>query len=284
MLEILTTVTFKTMLSLSSHHITDLYVLTDDAIPKISKPRGGRPTILSDSEFITILIWNMLTVQQKTLKSMYRWMILYHQKEFPHLPKYNGFLIHCHRITPMLHQLLTQSLCTDSPLRFMDSTIIPVCKQVRVNSHKVAKGIAQFGKNHQGWHYGFKLHTSVDTRGRLCGLALTPANVYDAQMMPKILNDRTRIAVGDSHYGASVMRAHIWETYGTIIIAPPHFKQKKKMMTHWQHLLLTMRPKIESVFDYLKEHLHFVTSFPRSVKGYLLHYLRILLGYQLLVM
>jgi hypothetical protein len=103
-------------------------------------------------------------------------------------------------------------------------------------------------------------------------------------MIPHILNEDTRVAVGDSHYGASVMRQHIWETYGTIIVAPPHFKQKKKVMANWQHLLLMMRPKIESVFDYLKEHLHFVSSFPRSVKGYLFHYLRILLGYQIMML
>ncbi len=272
------------MLSLLPHHITDLYVLVDDTIPKISRPHGGRPTILSDSELVTVLVWNVLTVRQKTLKDMHKWISLYHLRDFPSLPKYPAFVQHCHRVAPLLHQLLTRVLSSESPLRFMDSTMVPVCRQVRADSHKVAKGIAQFGKNHQGWHFGFKLHASVDTHGRFCGLVLTPANVYDAQMMPKILDEHTRVAVGDSHYGASVMRQHIWETYGTIVIAPPHFKQKKKVMARWQHLLLMARPKIESVFDYLKEHMYFVTSFPRSVKGYLFHYLRILLGYQLMVL
>lgn len=271
------------MLSLQSHHITDLYVLIDDALPSPFKPSGGRPTLLSDSELITILTWNMLAVRQHKLKDIHAWLIMYHHKEFPHFPKYSAFVDHCHRVMPLLYQLLAQLLCADSSLRFMDSTMIPVCKLARADNHKVALGIAQFGKNHQGWHYGFKLHASIDAKGRLCGVALTPANIYDAQMIPKILNDRTRVAVGDSHYGASVMRQYVWETYGTIIVAPPHFKQKKKIMTAWQYFLLKMRPKIESVFDYLKEHLHLVSSFPRSVKGYLLHYLRILLGYQLLV-
>jgi len=27
--------------------------------------------------------------------------------------------------------------------------------------------MATFGRNHQGWHYGFKLHVSVDLEGRL---------------------------------------------------------------------------------------------------------------------
>lgn len=207
---------------------------------------------------------------------------MYHLSDFPCIPKYSGFIDHCHRIIPLLYSLLEYFLADQAPLRFMDSTMLEVCKLVRVDSHKVARDVARFGKNHQGWHYGFKLHASIDGKGRLCGLALTPANVYDAQMMPNILNEYANIAVGDTLYGAKVMRGKIWEQYGTIIIAPPHPKQKTRIMNWWQRVLLTARPKIESVFDYLKEHMGIVTSFPRSVNGYLLHYLRILLGYQLM--
>ena len=101
--------------------------------------------------------------------------------------------------------LLQQLLCGDAPIKFVDSTMLPVCKLERSSFHKVARSIAEYGKNHQGWHYGFKLHASITARGELCSIALTPANVYDAQMMPRILNKHTKIAVGDSHYGAKVM-------------------------------------------------------------------------------
>jgi len=102
--------------------------------------------------------------------------------------------------------------------------------------------------------------------------------------MPWLLNEHVKIAVGDTLYGARVMREYIHETYGTIVIAPPHPKQKRKLLAGWQLFLLNYRPKIESALDYLKNYLHLVTSFPRSVKGYLLHYVRILLGYQLLAL
>lgn len=272
------------MLCIQKHHIIDLYCLVDDIVLDDVKPGGGRPTILSNSELVTILIWNTLAVKQKTLKDIHKWILLYHQKDFPRMPSYSAFVDHCHKIAPHLYFVLQQFLTTNAKLRFMDSTMIPVCKKVRANTHKVAKNIAKFGKNHQGWHYGFKLHASIDSRGRLSGIALTPANIHDAQMMPKILNEHADIAVGDGAYTARVMQKQIWEKYGTMIISPPHPKQNKKIMATWQHLLLTMRPKIEAVFDYLKEHLHFVTSFPRSMKGYLLHYLRILLGYQLMML
>jgi hypothetical protein len=271
------------MLSLQSHRITDLYCAVDDMLLKTANAKGGRPSVLCNSEVITILAWNTLVVKQKTIKDIYQWVTRYHQQEFPKMPNYQSFVAHCHRVIPDIGYVLESLLKTTAYVRIMDSTMIPVCKKYRADSHKVAKDVAKFGKNHQGWHYGFKLHASIDLHGRLCAVALTPANQYDAQMMTHILNENTKVAVGDGGYTARVMREIIWKMYGTMVIAPPHVKQKHKIASEWQMNMLQTRPKIESVFDFLKEHLHLVTSFARSVKGYLFHYLRILLGYQLMV-
>jgi hypothetical protein len=270
-------------IELQAHHIIDLYCSIADIVEDHENPRGGRPALLSSTELVTALIWNTLTVRSHTLKDLWKWMLLYHRKDFPKIPRYSAFVDHCHRVLPDLFIVLEQLLAATARLRILDSTMVPVCKLVRADRHKVAKNIAAFGKNHQGWHYGFKLHASVDLHGRLSGLALTPANIYDAQAMIYTLNECADIAVGDTHYGARVMGRKIWNAYRTIIIAPPHPKQRRKVMTAWQHALLTIRPKIETVFDYLKEHLGFVTSFPRSVRGYVLHYVRILVGYQVMV-
>jgi len=269
------------MLSLQPHHITDLHVLVDELLPVIQKPLGGRPELLTISELVTILLWNTLTVKQKTLKDIHNWVAMYHHREFPTIP-YSAFVDQCHKAIPYLLRLLDDALAKTTSLRFADSTMVEVCKLVRADAHKVAKSVAAFGKNHQGWHYGFKLHATVDLKGRLCQAVITPANFNDAQTLPKLVNDYTKLVVGDGGYTAHVMAEYLFKQYGTVVISPPHPKQKRKVITWWQHLLLTMRPKIESVWDYLKEHLHLVTSFPRSVKGYLLHYLRILLGYQLM--
>jgi Transposase DDE domain len=270
------------MLSLQREHITNLYCLVDDFTREIERsPHTGRPSLLSPAELATALVWNSLTVRSKTLKDIHAWLRLYHQADFPKIPKYSAFVDQCHKELPLLLRILRELLATGAPIRIMDATMLPVSKPHRADSHKVARGIAAFGRNHQGWHYGFKLHASVDIYGRLCRIALTPASVYDAQMMPKILDKKTKVAVGDTLYGARVMGRRIFEEYGTIVSAPPFPKQQKKLMARWQHFLLEYRPKIESVFDYLKEHLHLVSSFPRSVGGYLLHYARVLLGYQI---
>lgn len=274
------------MRSLQKHHITDLFVIIDDLIPEEQKPLDGRPLLLTNSELITILIWNCLMVQQKNLKQIHKWIKAYHSKEFHNIQKYSAFVDHCHRIVPLLISVLTMLLSSrskDAPIKFIDSTMLPVCKPVRADKHKVAKGFAEFGKNHQGWHFGFKLHASIDHKGRLTGFFFTPASFHDAQAMPNILDENTVIAVDDGTYNVKAMRDHIKKIFGTITIAPPHYKQNKKVVALWQMALHKMRPRIESVFGYLKENLNLVSSFPRSVKGYFLHYVRILLGYQLTV-
>lgn len=269
------------MLSLQRNHILNLFVMVDDLLPEQQYPKGGRPPILWDSELVTALIWNSLTLRQKTLKDVYNWLDRDMRDFYPHLPCYVGFIIQCHRILPKLTYILSQ-LLRESGLVFVDSTMLEVCKSVRADDHKVAKGIARFGKNHQGWHYGFKLHASIDPNGCFTGLYLTPANESDSQQMPHLTNKTTKVAVGDGGYTASVMNTFLWNSQGTFVLSPPHPKQKKKLLARWQLLLLRMRPKIEATFDYLKEHMHLVSSFPRSVEGYLLHYVRILLGYQLM--
>jgi hypothetical protein len=266
------------MRALQKQHIVDVFVWVDDSLPKQVKP--GMKPVLSDSELLTILIWDGLTEPHKTLKSLYQWMGRDYQDCFPKLPQYQNFVAHCHRLLPTLSWLLQSTLSTATPLRFADSTMLPVCKLVRADRHKVAKGIAAFGKNHQGWHYGFKLHASIDHESKLAALYFTPANDSDVLQLKYLVNVTTSVVVADAGYTAQVTRRHVWRDFHCLVISPPRPGQVWMMAT-WQHLLLQARPKIEAVFGSLKERSYFVTSFPRSIQGYFVHYLRVLLGYQL---
>lgn len=274
------------LLSLQSHHIVDLYTWVDDLLPKTPPSLlGGAPVKLTDSELVTILVWGSLVAKQPTLKDIYDWVGMYHQRDFPRrYSTYQGFVTACHRAAPACVLVLEHLLSITAPVRIVDSTMLPVCKLQRADTHKVAQKIAKFGKNHQGWHFGFKLHAAIDLRGALCAISLTPANAFDAHQLLRLLNEHTKFVVGDTTYGARVMREIVFERYGTIVIAPPHPKQTKKIATLWQNQLLSLRSKIEAVFDILKNHLHLVTSFARSVRGYLLHYVRILLAYQIVAL
>ena len=271
------------MLSLEAHHIAHLRRWVEDHVPKQIYPNGGRPPILSDSDLLTILLWDTIVLHHKTLKDLHTFSCMYLRSEFPRLPKYNGFLAHCHRVLPHLWSLL-EELCVDHSIRLVDSTMLEVCKLHRADRHRTAKNIAAFGYNHQGAHFGFKLHLSVGLDGTLCEFYFTPADIYDGQILPELIDHRTRLVIGDTHYGGSVMREYVYEQFGTVVVATPHYKQKQKLTARWQKILLDWRTKIEAVNDRLKEHLHLVSSFPRSINGYLLYYVRILLGYQILAL
>lgn len=267
---------------LRQHHLISLYVMVDDRLP-VPRIHRGRQTILRDSEVVTILAFNLFTAQQQTLRQVYDWVSQYHGSDFPALPNYQNFVVHCHRVIPQLAQLLDALLMQEAELRFMDSTMLEVCRLVRRRWHKVARGYAKTGYNHQGEHYGFKLHLSIDNDGRICAYLFSDALAHDSRAIPYLVNKHTKVAVGDTGYRSALHKKlnHLW---GTIFVVPPHYKQKKQLLTKSQLKLLRRRPKIETVFDYLKQHLHLQSSFPRSMQGYALHYLRILVGYQLLQM
>lgn len=266
---------------LQSDNIIDLFVLVDDTLPKRLASRvGGRPTKLSNSEVVTLLLFNSLTAHQRLLKDIYKWSLTNYTGYF-NFPSYSNFVDACHRALPDLVYILQMTLNSDDNLRFMDSTMLPVCRLIRSKLHKVAREVAAYGKNWQGWHYGFKLHASCDRTGKLAAICFTPANVHDSTQILSLINSGVDAAVGDTGYYSSKVQEQAMNQYGTLIITPPHPSQKKKISTEWQLLLLKLRPKIETVFDYLKEHMNLVTSFPRSVGGYFLHYIRTILGYQL---
>ena len=47
-------------------------------------------------------------------------------------------------------------------ITFVDSTMIPICHNLRRYANKVFKGIATDGKGAMGWCHGFKLHLACD--------------------------------------------------------------------------------------------------------------------------
>ena len=159
--------TKKIMRNLLTEDITTFFTVIDDVLDNKWNQKTGRPPVLAVSEMVTILVWCTLIVCIKTIKGIYEFIKRYHRQEFPRLPDYSAFVRYCHKVAPVLMYLLKNSFSRDEPLQFVDSTMVQVCKLVRADRHKVAKDIARFGKNHQGWHYGFKLHATVNNQGTI---------------------------------------------------------------------------------------------------------------------
>ncbi len=79
------------MRALQKQHIVDVYVWVDDCLPKEVKP--GVKSVLRDSEVLTIPTFNLLTVQQQTLRQVYDWTLQYHALDFPKLPSCQSIVI-----------------------------------------------------------------------------------------------------------------------------------------------------------------------------------------------
>lgn len=71
-------------------------------------------------------------------------------------------------------------------ISFVDSTMIPLCHNLRHHANKVLKGVATDGKGTVGWCHGLKLHLLRNGRGEIITLCLTVADVDDRN--PKARN------------------------------------------------------------------------------------------------
>ena len=133
------------MYNLQLNDITSIYVCIDDLVPAPEKGVGRKP-VLSQSEMLSILVFGTLLLQTNRLKSIYNLIKNHYGDCFPNLPNYQNFVKHSHRLIPMLVAILRQSLDTQALVGFADSTMLPVCRTVRADRHKVAKGVARFAR------------------------------------------------------------------------------------------------------------------------------------------
>ena len=79
-------------------------------------------------------------------------------------------------------------------ISFVDSTMIPVCHNMRRNFNKVFDGLAKNGKGTMGWCHGFKLHLLCNEMGDVLTFCLTPANVDDRD--PRVWQVFTKVLYG----------------------------------------------------------------------------------------
>lgn len=115
------------------------------------KKKRNRPSRLSPSEIITILI-HFHQSKYRNFKSFYLLHVCQHlRSEFPDLLSYNRFIALVPTIFAPLCAYLQSQKATSDGISFIDSTPIIVCHPKRIRSHKVFKGIAEIGKTTKGF-------------------------------------------------------------------------------------------------------------------------------------
>jgi hypothetical protein len=266
---------------LRAHHIKNLIEVVDTFLPRAGvSPYGGRPVKLHTNEAIALLLFSSMAAPQRTLSGIYHWAQVHYYRRFQ-LPAYSSWMRKCRQALPGMLAILDQLLVKDSWLRFMDSTMLRVSASLCVPTD--TKSPVGQRPSAATTRAGTTASSSMRVSTTAAGLpqsGFTGANESDVLQLKQLVNTATNIVVGDAGYTAKVTRRHLWRDFRCLVISPPRPKQLWTM-ANWQHKLLQLRPKIEAVFGKLKEHYFLVSSFPRSVQGYALHYVRTLLGYQM---
>lgn len=262
------------------HLVRTFCVLDDLSVMLFGKQTRGRPNSLSLSEAATIILMKTI-FGINCLKKLYFLLQTNYTHDF-HLPSYKNFVVTMNKYSldflTLMNVLLQMNKKQSGTIKIIDSTSIPVCKNIRIYAHKTMKKIATRSKTTTGWFYGLKLHIVTDKKKNMLLLRFTTANVDDRKVLNEFIDQlNDSIIIADAGYISSKLQKKA-ATRRNIILTGIR-KNMKKIATYTQILLLNMRGRIESVFSVLKERLGLITSLPRSVNGYLAHYSRVLFGY-----
>lgn len=269
-------------LSKSSLDLVTTFCIFDDLVNMIFPNiyTTGRRRILSLSEIATIVLLKS-QYRISDLKHLYYLLATKFNDDF-NLPVYKNFVESLNFYSPFLLVLVNILLALHAKqsgmVKIVDSTPIPVCKNIRIYLHKVMKSVATRSKTTTGWYYGVKLHLLTDLKNNILQLRFTTASVNDRKVLDLFLTAlKKSIVLADAGYLSPKLEEKAFRNLNILLTSTR--KNMKKLTTNLHIFLLNLRPRIESVFSVLKERLGLVTSLPRSVKGYFSHYIRTIFSY-----
>lgn len=272
-------------ISRNNFDLVKSYCIIDDFFSCITvkKTNNGRPSMLSISEMVTICIIGQV-YEISCLLRLYELVKDCFSKDF-RLPSYKNFVCGMNSVSKSLLLFISTVVSTRNTTKgdicFVDGTKIEVCKIYREKRHKTMKKLATKSKSTIGWWYGLKLHVICDRKGNILKLKITTATTGEREVLSSFLDElHDSIIVGDAGYVSSELDLKASENHNILLTAKR--KNMKTISTLWQNKAMNMRSRIETVFDVLKERYGLVTSLPRSITGYLAHYIRCLFGYMVL--
>lgn len=270
-----------TSLSNPSSIVTTFTVLDDlNALLQLGKHISGRKSCLNLAEVATI---SLIRAEYKirTWDGLYKLLTHRFIHEF-HLPCYKNFVATMNRsaksLLILVNILLSMNRKAAGRIKLVDSTTLPVCKNYRIYRHKTMKRVATRSKSSLGWFYGLKLHAMTDLRGNILELRFTTGNVGDRKILDVFLSKlHDSIVIADAGYLSPTLENKAGKQNNILLTCMR--KNMKKCATFLDICLLNLRPRIEVLFSILKERLGLITSLPRSVDGYLAHYIHVIFGY-----
>lgn len=163
---------------------------------------------------------------------------------------------------------------------FIDSTSVPVCRNQRINEHKVFKNIAERGKTSMGWFYGFKVHIVINEMGELINLQITKGNVHDTKPVEALSKGLNGIMIGDKGYLSKTLKEALMNK-GLQLITRVRRDMKPQIITQSSSFYLQKRGIVETVIGHLKDFKHLVHTKYRSTTNFFMNIFSSIVSYQL---
>ena len=243
--------------------------------------RRRRSATMSDSEIMTILLLFHFGSYRNFKHYYLSFIKIVQKKEFPTAVSYNRFVELEGRVFfQMMFFLNLQTFGRCTGITFVDSTMIPICHNLRRYANKVFKGIATDGKGTMGWCHGFKLHLACNDRGEIIAFVLTGANVSDKD--PEVFKVLAKRLYGklfaDKGYISQRLFDILFED-GIQLVTGLRVNMKNKLMPFYDRMMLRKRYIIETINDMLKNTAQIVHSRHRSVGNFIMNIISALGAY-----
>lgn len=169
---------------------------------------------------------------------------------------------------------------TCTGITFVDSTMIPVCHNLRRYANKVFRGMATDGKGTMGWCHGFKLHLACNDRGEIISFVLTGANVDDRD--PRVWDVLAKQLYGklfaDRGYISQNLFNRLFDD-GIQLVTGLRANMKNRLMSFHDKMMLRKRYIIETINDMLKNVAQIVHSRHRSINNFIMNLISALGAY-----
>ena len=281
----------------NSVNLVEIFFLTDEFCKEFDKTMTGyrisdnndkkrrnKPSTLSDSEVITIMIAFHLG-GYRNLKHFYiNYVQKFMTKEFPKTVFYNRFVELQQKSLPVMAAFIKMvRLGTCTGISFIDSTTIRVCNNKRIFNHKVFRGIAERGKSTMGYFYGFKLHIVINDKGEIINFVITPGNTDDRDPLKdeNFLKTVQGKLFGDKGYLSQKLFELLFVD-GIQLITGLRNNMKNQLMSMFDKITLRKRSIIETINDELKNICQIEHSRHRSFGNFLSNLISGLLAYSFL--
>ena len=167
-----------------------------------------------------------------------------------------------------------------SGISFVDSTMIPVCHNLRRYANKVFKGMATDGKGTMGWCHGFKLHLLCNDSGEIITFCLTGANVddRDKRVWTVFAKELYGKVFADRGYIKQALFEELFDR-GIHLVHGLRANMKNRLMFMWDKIMLRKRYIIECINDMLKNKANIVHSRHRSIHNFIMNICAALTAY-----